>query len=323
MAYEKTEQLLDLAIMMQGNREGVSLNDICKKFDVSRRTAERMRDLIKDRFLQTKETMDDYGFKRWHIPQGTLRDFIQFSAEEVTLLEKLRELLENSNMADRMETLERLTDKIKANVDSKVLKKIEPDVEVLMAAEGFVCRPGPKLKIDPAHISAIRDAILSCHKIRIKYLVRSTGKTCRNTLNPYGFLYGERKHYLIARHSGKYDDGKPRSFILNNIKSVEILPETFVFDPDFNLQDYAEESFGSFHEEPFDVEWLFDADVADEAAQYIFHPKQKTKRNKDGTLTVKFRAGGRVEMDWHLYTWGKHVTVVKPENWREFVDHAY
>ena len=49
----------------------------------------------------------------------------------------------------------------------------------------------------------------------------------------------------------------------------------------------------------------------------------ETVRNEDGTLTVKFRAGGRLEMDWHLYTWGKHVTVVKPENWREMVDNTF
>ncbi len=38
-------------------------------------------------------------------------------------------------------------------------------------------------------------------------------------------------------------------------------------------------------------------------------------KNTDGSLTVKFRSGGLREMDWHLYTWGEHVKVVKPENW--------
>lgn len=73
-------------------------------------------------------------------------------------------------------------------------------------------------------------------------------------------------------------------------------------------------------EKPFDVEWLFDSAVADEAEQYVFHPKQTLRRNPDGSLTVKFRAGGRLEMDWHLYTWGNHVKVVKPENWRDFLE---
>jgi predicted DNA-binding transcriptional regulator YafY len=38
--------------------------------------------------------------------------------------------------------------------------------------------------------------------------------------------------------------------------------------------------------------------------------------NPDGTLTVKFKAGGHLEMDWHLYTWGEHVKVIKPEGWK-------
>ena len=323
MAYEKTEQLLELATMMQANREGVSLNNICEKFGVSRRTAERMRDMIKIRFPQTKETMDDNGFKRWYIPQGTLRDFIQFSAEEVALLETLKTLLEKNNMADKTETLERLTDKIKANVKPDVMRRLEPDVEVLMEAEGFICRPGPKLKINTEIISVIRQAILENHHIRVQYVSRSTGKRSRNILIPYGLLYGERNHYLIAKHANGYASGALRSFILSNIKKVEILTDTVFEQGDFDLRKYAEESFGAFHEEPFDVEWLFDAEVAEDAKKYVFHPSQKVVENEDGTLTVTFHAGGRREMDWHLYTWGEHVKVIKPENWRKFVNHDY
>lgn len=55
-------------------------------------------------------------------------------------------------------------------------------------------------------------------------------------------------------------------------------------------------------------------EVADEAKNFIFHPKQKLIKNPDGTLTVKFKAGGRREMDWHLYTWGDKVKVIKPKD---------
>ena len=65
-----------------------------------------------------------------------------------------------------------------------------------------------------------------------------------------------------------------------------------------DLNEYAMESFGAFHEEPFDVEWLFSADVANEAKNFIFHPKQKLTENPDGSLTVKFKAGGKMEIDW-------------------------
>lgn len=133
-------------------------------------------------------------------------------------------------------------------------------------------------------------------------------------LHPYGFLYGQRDHYLVAKHSDGYDNGKAHNFSLQCIKSVEILPN--IFDSsEFDLNEYALESFGAFHEEPFEVEWLFSANVADEAENFIFHPKQKLTRNPDGTLTVKFRAGGKMEMDWFLYTWGDDVKVIKPKDW--------
>ena len=132
-------------------------------------------------------------------------------------------------------------------------------------------------------------------------------------LVPYGFLYGQRDHYLVAKHSDGYDNGKAHNFSLQQIKSVEIMPA--IFDSsEFDLNAYALESFGAFHEEPFEVEWLFSANVADEAQNFIFHPKQKLTRNSDGTLTVKFKAGGRREMDWFLYTWGDDVKVIKPKS---------
>ena len=144
-----------------------------------------------------------------------------------------------------------------------------------------------------------------------------SGKTSTNILDPYGFLYGERNHYLVAHHSDGYFGDDVHNFILSNIKTVEILDIPFVPVKDFDLKEYAEQSFGAYHEEPFDVEWLFDKEVAEEASKYIFHPTQTSKFNPDGTLTVTFHAGGKREMDWHLYTWGKHVKVIKPTDWRK------
>lgn len=318
MSYEKTYDLLDLAIWMQSTREGVSLYEIAERFNVSRRTAERMRDMIINRFPQTEEIISERNIKRWYIPQGTLKDFIQFSAEELSTLETAKKVLEDKKIYDKAEILLNIINKIKANIKIDVYRKIEPDSEALLEAEGFIRRPGPKLKVDKVIIATIREAILKCHQIRITYFNKISRKESINIVDPYGFLYGERNHYLIAHHSDGYYGDEVHNFILNNIKKVEILDETYIIPENFSLQKYAEQSFGAFQEEPFDVEWLFDKEVAGEAAQYIFHPTQTMIENKDGTLTVKFRAGGRIEMDWHLYTWGNHVKVIKPTDWNNY-----
>ena len=54
VAYQKTEVLLEMAVWMQSSRECVSIPEIMERFKVSRRMAERMRDMIMNRFIQTK-----------------------------------------------------------------------------------------------------------------------------------------------------------------------------------------------------------------------------------------------------------------------------
>lgn len=198
--------------------------------------------------------------------------------------------------------------KIKALIGKDAINRIEPDAEALLEAEGYAFRPGPKIIINTEHLKQLRYAIIACNRIKIKY--DSAHNKDWRELFPYGFLYGN-KHYLIAWDPAKH---KMCHFNLNKIKEIEVLNTYFKRDPHFSLKEFSEQAFGVYQEKPFDVEWLFDAEVADSAAQYTFHPKQEAIRNPDGTLTVKFRAGGAREMDWHLYTWGGHVKVIKPED---------
>ncbi|OCG53078.1 hypothetical protein A9G27_08980 [Gilliamella sp. Bim3-2] len=78
--------------------------------------------------------------------------------------------------------------------------------------------------------------------------------------------------------------------------------------------------FGTFKEEPFDVEWCFSPEVAKEVRHYIFHPTQTMIENKDKSITVKFKAGGALEMSWYLYMWGNMVEVIKPVDFWDWFD---
>ncbi|MDY2958278.1 hypothetical protein, partial [Floccifex sp.] len=197
MAYEKTYDLLELAIWMQSDREGVSLNDIATKFKVSRRTAERMRDMIVAKFPQVVEEIGENNIKRWHIPQGTLKDFIQFDANEITVLENAKKLFEKQQLRKQAEILGNVINKMKANIKPNVLRKILPDAEVLTESEMFVYRHGPKLNINPSIIKTIQQALLECHRIKISYIHNNSQRIRHSILDPYGFLYGERNHYLV------------------------------------------------------------------------------------------------------------------------------
>ena len=100
------------------------------------------------------------------------------------------------------------------------------------------------------------------------------------------------------------------------MSEVRLTDEKFEQDPNFDLQAFARRSFGTFQEKPFQVELRFHQDAAPDAATFQFHPDQSIEQHEDGTLTVRFKAGGISEMCWHLVTWGDSVKVVKPARLR-------
>ena len=86
---------------------------------------------------------------------------------------------------------------------------------------------------------------------------------------------------------------------------------------DFNLRAYAAQSFGIYQEEPIDVVLRIEPGAAQDAASWQFHPTQRITHEDNGGLTVRFRAGGILEMCWHFFTWGTALTIVAPDNLRE------
>lgn len=312
MNYGKMLDLFDLAMKMQESSDGISLTDICRDFNVSRRTAERMRDALFIYFPQMEEVPTGEKIKRWRIPQRILNSLIAFSPEEISALQTAISYLKQNSLDDKAALLGKVELKLKNLMKPEQKRRIEVDAEELIKAEGLVLRPGPKIRVDTQIIDKIRQAILSCHQVKLKYKSKMDGRIFDYKLIPYGFLYGQRAHYLVAKHSDGWDNGKAHNFSLSHILEAEILSEIFT-NENFSLEAYAQESFGAWHEEPFDVEWLFSPKVAEEAKNFVFHPTQTLIENSDGSLTVKFRAGGKLEMDWFLYTWGDDVKVVKPE----------
>ena len=312
MRYEKADNLLQLALEMQASRAGLSLRDIETKFKVGRRTAMRMRDALLRNFPQTEEVDTDERVKRWRIPSGTLDRLIQFCAEELSALELAVRLLDRDNRESEAAQLATLSGKLRALLKPQVARKVEPDLEVLLEAEGLAARPGPRPKIDPAIIEDLRGAILACRKVRIRYYNRRTRKTNERLVHPYGFLHGHR-NYLVAWHENPKAN-HVTLFALPHIKAVEVTGDGFEREPGFDLAEFASRSFGLFQGDPFDTAWRFAPEAADDAEEFTFHPTQETHREEDGSLTVRFRAAGDLEMAWHLLTWGDKVEVLEPKS---------
>ena len=312
MRYQRVTEVVRLAIDLQGARGGLTLDDIRAEFAVSRRTAERLRDAVEAAFGPLE--MVDVGDKRrhWRLQSAVLRHLLRVSLEELTELGSAARWLDRAGLTERAGALRELAGKLRALRRPISITEFDSDLELVMRTEGLAMRPGPRPRLQEGLVSLLREAIRASRRVEFDYLAQSTQRRSRQRVEPYGLLYGNRA-FLVGR-AGWADD--TRLWRLANVSEARVTNEAFERDPEFDLQSYAERSFGVFQEPPVEVALRFDAGVARDAATFLFHPSQIVVANPDGSLNVYFRAGGLDEMCWHLVTWGDSVTVEKPARLR-------
>ena len=54
--------------------------------------------------------------------------------------------------------------------------------------------------------------------------------------------------------------------------------------------------------------------------EFQFHENQLKIQNPDGTTTIKFQAGGLIEMVWYFFMWGEKIEVIKPKKLKKLID---
>jgi predicted DNA-binding transcriptional regulator YafY len=124
------------------------------------------------------------------------------------------------------------------------------------------------------------------------------------------------RYYLVAATKSRTE---PALYRLDRIHDIEVTDEPGAPPESFNLKAYASRSFGVFQEEPEDIIVSFDASAATDARAYLFHPTQSMTDETDGSLTVRFRAAGLLQIAHHLMTWGSTVTILAPENLKNMI----
>lgn len=298
--YSRLSDIIDLATFMSSKIQGVTISEIAERYNVSRRTAERMRDSLMNIFssvdeIETKDTQKHWGFINYSI-----NHLITFSPKEIANIEQLQRRTTNNEMKEELlKTVEKLKSLNKKNIES-----IENNIDLFMQTEGYAVRQMPQYKIDLKIVDVIRNALQNSKMITAIYHDK------QRLLKPLGLIYGEKIH-LIAKEDAKGDG--IYNYLLHKFDDMKVTDKSFD-KGDFNLQEYTKQSFGVYHGEILDVKLSFDKSIADEASKYNFHPTQKIKFEKDGSLTVSFKASGSKEIMWHVFKWGSCCKIVAPKS---------
>lgn len=298
--YSRISDILDLAVFMSSKLQGVTIPDIMERYNVSRRTAERMRDSLTCIFPQIDEIVTDDILKHWGFTNYSISQFITFTPKELTNIEQLQRRTTNKELKNE---LRQTAEKIKA-FNRKNISSIEDNIELSLQTEGYAVRQMPQYKINIQTIETIRTALQQSK------MVEGTYHNKPRLIEPLGMIYGE-KIYLVAKEKAKGTG--IYNYLLNKFENIHLTDKNFD-KGDFNLQDYTNQSFGVYHGEILDVKLSFIPELAGEAKAFNFHPTQKIKEEKDGSLTVTFKASGNKEIIWHVFRWGAGCKILSPKS---------
>ena len=306
----KTEEIIELAMMFQNSYCGLCIDDIKEHFECSRRSAERMKALLFDLFPEKiEEVQTSDKKKRWRFIKGTMNSLISFSADDFANLEYLKGLSTDEN---KQKELDELIAKIKALTPQKNLQTLDTDVSAILKSEGFAIRQYSRVKADKLTLEKIRTALLSFKKIKFSYPIND--KTKEIILNPYGVIISD-KYYLVGFNEYVSD---LRLYKVDKIEQLEILEEYFDKDEKFSLSEYCKNSFSVYQEEAVDIALEFDKVVADDVLNYHFHPTQKMKQLDNGNIQVKFKSGGTYAICQELFKWGTNVKIKRPSSFKAY-----
>jgi predicted DNA-binding transcriptional regulator YafY len=319
MSFAKAQELLQLA-MMATRRSGVSLEEIVEAFGCVYRSAQRMTIALEAAFPQTQFEDGEDRKRRWRIPARAVAPLLTPSANELAALTTAINELAKAGMITEAATVRQLERKVRALIPPEAGTRLAVDEDALLEALGHAARPGPRPAASSEVDAAISEALKGPFLLKILYRKRKQDKSGARVVAPHGLLLGVRR-YLVARDTAKAANAPLQHYRVEEIYSAEALDESFELNPGFSLRRHAEKGFGSYESaaEFGDVVWRFSPEAAPHARRFVFHPTQITEEDTDGSLLVRFKASGHLEMCWHLYQWGTSVEVVQPARLRKMV----
>lgn len=103
-----------------------------------------------------------------------------------------------------------------------------------------------------------------------------------------------------------------RTFVVDRIQKIKLTEESFGRPLDFSLESYLRHSFGMFTEELVRVKVRFHKSLSRYLLERRWHPSQKNKKLKDGSLELAFEVAGIKEIKTWIMGFGSLAKVLEP-----------
>jgi proteasome accessory factor B len=304
----KLDRVLELVHALSESPEGLTLDEMAERLCVNRRTAERMRDIIAVHF-DVDDRVEDRR-KRFFIRDSLRRIYTRPGPAEIAALQLEVETQQKAGHVDRAAPLASLLAKIRSAFDDREKRRIDPDLDALARLQRTTVTAGPVATVAPETITIVQAAILSGACIEFSYATEERPEPRWRCVIPYGLIHGALT-YLLGKVPGR--DGQPVYYRLDRMGQAK-LSETLGCAPDdWDIDAWLAESFALWRGEKQEVVLGIPASSAPRARGWRFHPNQRVEELGDGSLKIRFTAGGMREIAEHLFTWSGELSIEQPQ----------
>jgi predicted DNA-binding transcriptional regulator YafY len=168
-----------------------------------------------------------------------------------------------------------------------------------------------------ATIRILMEAIGEEVKLKMQYYSVHSQQKKTYLIHPYRLMYFRGGLYLFAFVE---DYKQIRTFAIERIETIEKTREAFDKPADFSVESYLESAFGVVKEEPFDVEVVFNSDIAEYVRSRVWHPSQQVREIGGGRISMKMHVGGEFELGSWILSFGASASVISPDRLRRRVE---
>ncbi|MHC4094182.1 MAG: helix-turn-helix transcriptional regulator [Planctomycetota bacterium] len=167
----------------------------------------------------------------------------------------------------------------------------------------------------------LQRALADHKKVALRYDSYKEKREIETVLHPYRMSFLRRGWYVIGL-SERYK--QVLTFKIERIVNMRVLRDTYVPDPEFDLDDYFGNAWQMIRgDKRYHVVIRFSPMMAGNVEEVAWHRTQQTERLADGGLLFEVDVDGIKEIAWWILGYGKEAIVQEPPELRQLVaEHA-
>jgi proteasome accessory factor B len=264
-------------------RCGVTVKELMQEMNVSEKTIRRDLETFQTAGFPLKETVEDFGRKKWHIDESRSEPGLSFAFDEAIALYLGRRFLEPLAGTVFWEAAQRAFKKIRSTLGLDALKHIDQFATMFhqtMVGSGDYTK---KAELIDELMVGIEDR----RAVFITYQSLRATEAVTYDVYPYGLIYHRGALYLVGH---KPADDELCHWKVSRIEAAEVTQVHFQRPKDFDLQQHLAGSFGVYHGDgEVCIKVRFGPAVARYVSESKWHESQTLLPQKDGSLLAEFQ----------------------------------